>query len=180
MYPHDTWFVGISSRYQYTYGGSQPPGGMVEYMHAACAFHFDDGQLGRLSATSSASKPCVGCARPFGSSQPKVVSLFSPQPPRSRFEPNPSGLKPLVYCYTCVRSFVSDHAQLLNGFVGSQQMAAPVAWRHRASSPFDKAAVRKSGQHQGEPPLPRNEAARKEFLSPVRLRRWGDAGSGAP
>lgn len=157
----------VLRRYQYSYGGSQPPGGMVEYMHAACAFHFDDGKLGRStrSTTSSPSKPCVGCATPFGNSQPKVVSLFSPQPPRKRFEPNPNGLKPLLYCYKCVRSFVSEHAQLLNGFIGSQQMAAPVAWQHRACSPFDTAAVRKEGQYKGEPSLPRNEAARKEFLA---------------
>ena len=58
-------------------------------------------------------------------------------------------------------AFVSEHAELLTGYLGAQQMQAPVAWRPKAScSPFDQA-----GKYEGEPPLPRDANARQDFCS---------------
>ena len=84
------------------------------------------------------------------------VLLPTGAPPCPRFVPS-SGCVPLHYCHSCVGAFVEQHRPLLNGYVGAQQMAAPVAWRN-AGTPF---ALRRGC---GAPPLPRSETERVAFL----------------
>jgi len=124
----------------------------VEHMHASCTFHHDDNAW----VCEGATKTCAGCARSLVSKQ-CVASLFSGPPPCARFVPS-MGCKPVFYCYECVAGFVGAHRSLLDGYVGAEQMAAPVAWRH-GGTPF---ALRR---WQGDPPLPKKAEDRISFLN---------------
>ena len=116
-----------------------------EFMHASCAFHFDDGSW--LRHGGRVHSDCAGCAAHIDIDQPRAVSLFSHKPPKPRWTPA-AGCRPLSFCFPCVRSFVERHGGLLDGYVSAQQMAAPVAWRHaKTHSPFNPAV----GQCEGEP-----------------------------
>ena len=129
-----------------------------EFMHASCAFHFDDGSW--LRHGGRVHSDCAGCAAHIDIDQPRAVSLFSHKPPKPRWTPA-AGCRPLSFCFPCVRSFVERHGGLLDGYVSAQQMAAPVAWRHaKTHSPFNPAV----GQCEGEPPLPKDAAGRERFL----------------
>ena len=130
-------------------------GSRVEYMHAACAFHYDDGSWAKGEAHRV---NCVGCAKTFAKlEQRRVVSLFSGAPPIPRFQSS-TGCKPLSYCYACVAAFTAQHSDMLAGYVGARQMAASVAWRH-GGTPFNLKRCK------GDPPLPKGKEARVEFLA---------------
>ena len=153
----------------------------VELMHAACAFHYDDGSWGRENGVPTRTK-CDGCQKLF--SKPEMrrcLSLFSARPPDAemakapaerdkeavaRFK-EPTGQGALAYCYTCVGAFVQEHSALLAGYLGSEQMSARVAWRSKRTL-VPKISVE---PYVGDPPLSKDKALKKEFLE---LFRCGD------
>ena len=133
-----SYFNGPSARWQ------------EDYLHAACAFHYNDS-----SWSSPVASTCVGCTLPLDKND-HVISIFSGPPPCPRFMPSES-CGALHYCYACCGTFVSQHRSLLNGYLGADQQAAPVAWRNDGT-PFELL------RWCGKPPLPKNGEQRRAFL----------------
>ena len=96
-----SYFNGPSARWQ------------EDYLHAACAFHYNDS-----SWSSPVASTCVGCTLPLDKND-HVISIFSGPPPCPRFMPSES-CGALHYCYACCGAFLSQHRSLLNGFFCSR------------------------------------------------------------
>jgi hypothetical protein len=122
----------------YNSGGLQD-----EFMHAQCAFQYDNNPKGQLAA-------CVGgCGQQF---LPLIRILSRFGKPGARCTPAVSS--PLYYCMPCAKAFLQRHRSLLLGHVGVDQCSANVAWR--SAGPF-------GGSKGGPPPLPKDRTLRETF-----------------
>ena len=92
--------------------GYCPPGRAPEAAHVQCAFRLD---------TKGGEAMCAGCMRPTAPSR-RVVNFIASREQRC------TETGPLRWCFPCTSNFVNRHQELLDGWLGAEQMQQGVAW----------------------------------------------------
>lgn len=119
-------------------------GSLPEMAHVQCAWRLD---------TKGATQDCVACSRPCKPCG-RVVNFIASRQARC------SETSALRWCFDCAAAFISRHKDLLDGWLGAEQMQQGVAWVDRPLFPPPDLQA-----GCGLPPMAASRNAKEAFLA---------------